>query len=162
MTKESQKETKQKFQWTPKYKFLLIVAVVIIALCAWKVYDMGGFEDLDNVMNPNTAPEIVYMYPGAPVYSSQLTAVDPVVVITELRAGVIDRDGDTLMVSFWIKHGTAPWSGVALFEGNNGTYMYKLPRSYLIPELVSGNYTWRVDVFDGRVTTSKTCPMYVV
>lgn len=165
MKKTEQKEPKHKGKFSSLstgYKVLIIIGILVAILVCWKVYQMGGFDDVNNILNPNSAPEIVYVYPGTEVYNSQLGSTTPIVTISELRAGIIDKDGDNLMVSFWVKHGSYPWDGIALFEGHNGTYVYKLPHVYTVPELVSGNYTWRIDVFDGKVTTSKTYPMYVV
>jgi len=119
---------------------------------------------LDDITNPNHAPEIVYAYPGMPTINNQLNSsyIPPDTKLTQLKAGIIDKDGDKITVTFWIKSSSMPWKGVALFEGYNNTYIYNLNPSYLISSLSINKYEWRIDATDGRDSVSKTFPMYVI
>ena len=146
---------------SPLVKLLVIIAVIISAAAIYVAYQNNKFTD---ILNPNHAPEIIYAYPGLITYTNQLTSdsVNTTLKILELRAGIIDKDGDKMTITFWIKNDITPWKGIALFEGYNGTYMYKLQPPYLITALSAGKYMWRIDATDGKETTSRIYPMYVV
>jgi len=157
-------EPNKKTNWLsslPKsVKAIIIVALFIIGLAAVAVYDKGGF---DNIMSKNHSPEIVYAYPGMPIFNSQLTSVDAIPTkLYDLRAGIVDKDGDKLTVTFWVRSSSDTWKGIALFEGFNGTYVHTFNPSYLIVFLNINKFEWRVDVSDGKITTSEIYPMYIV
>lgn len=140
-------------------RVLMVVVLIIAAACAYVAYQNGNIDD---IINPNHAPEIVYAYPGLPTYQLVSDSNNLSYRITELRAGIIDKDGDKLTVMFWMRNSTSPWRGLEFFEGYNGTYLYKFPITYLISKLNHDNYEWRIDATDGKATTSRTYPMYIV
>jgi hypothetical protein len=141
-------------------KAIIIVAILIAGLALITLYNKGSFNGL---INPNDAPEIVYAYPGYPVFSNQLSAnSSTAVALSELRAGIIDKNGDKLTVTFWMRSNSGPWNGIALFEGYNGTYVYHLSPPYLITYLSLHRYEWRVDATDGIATTSRNFTMYAI
>jgi hypothetical protein len=136
----------------PKTKAVVLIGIIILALIGLYYYQNIYKHDINN------NPEIIYTYPSGSNPNTYVSAggVKPLNYIS-LIAGIIDKDGDPLMVSFWIKdNATAPWRGLALLQGNNGTYIYELPKA--ISLMPPRNYAiqWRIDVSDGHNVTSRT------
>jgi hypothetical protein len=143
-------------------KLICVIALIVLVGAIVTIIDNNG--RLEDITNPNHAPEIVYAYPGMPTITSQIDSayIASDTKLLQLKAGIIDRDGDKLTVTFWIKSSSMPWKGVALFEGYNNTYVHNLNPAYFITYLSSNKYEWRVDVTDGRDSASKTFQMYVI
>lgn len=128
-----------------KSKAVLLVLLIVAALVGLYIYNQYFTP-------PNTAPEIIYVYPGTQNYisDSSISALK----YNKLIAGITDKDGDPLVVSFWLKEGNA-WRGLVMFQGGNGTYIYNLPTPYLAMPPRTTPISWRIDVFDGHNMTSK-------
>lgn len=130
---------------------LIVIAIIGIMIGAYYVYDKNNFND---IFNPNSAPEILYAFPGGTIYGNTLTPGQAQErLVTELRAGITDDDGDLLSVTFWVANNTYSWTGIGLFEGYNGTYICQLPTWI---NLNDKSYVWRVDVNDGIHKVSET------
>jgi hypothetical protein len=142
----------------------IILCVVLLVIGAGVVTILDNNQRLDDIVNPNHAPEIVYAYPGMPTVTNILDSsfLSSDTKLIQLRAGIVDKDGDKLTVTFWIHSSSTPWKGVALFEGYNNTYVFNLNPSYLITYLSANKYEWRIDASDGKDAVSKTFPMYII
>jgi len=140
---------KAKYELGPKAKAGLLIIMIVLGLAGLYVYNQ--------YYNPlkNTPPEIVYFYPGrSPFITNQATYPFK---YDKLIASVIDKDGDNLIVTFWINENISSpqWKGLTMFQGGNNTYICHLPTPYLPYPPRTRLMQWRVDVFDGHNVTSK-------
>jgi hypothetical protein len=152
--------SKQKQSWwenlsKPLKCIVVIVAAITLIGVLVALDDTSRVTDL---FDKNTAPEIEYAYTGQLPHWDSTNHTNRSL---QLRAGILDKNGDNLTITYWIKNNITSWKGICAFEGNNGTYAYNLSMDSLMPERLN-SYKWRIDVTDGKAITSRIYPLYLI